>query len=376
MSLKKHILILPQWYPNQFDPQLGGFIEQQANLVKEDYAITVLYVHQVNSSQPLPEHRDSSVKGFREIIRYFKGKEGKLSGFTNFKNFRKQQNIGLALLQKQIDLCHVQVPFRVGALALELHKKGVPVVLSDHWSGHLNNAWNDLPVIDRSTFKKLHKISKITTVVSKKLQKAIENHVGIQPEIIPNIIYGKLHPKRSESEKIKFLSVGDIYDKTKNYSGIIRSFAKAIQTNPKIELTIIGDGPDAYKIKELSREILPLNSIHFLGRLSQGEVQNKFREFDYFINFSTTETFGMAIAEAIANGIPVIASRCGGPEEFINAKNGLLISPQDEAALTKAIHTITELNFDRMKMHDDILSKYGEEAVRESWLSFYTKALA
>ena len=77
--------------------------------------------------------------------------------------------------------------------------------------------------------------------------------------------------------------------------------------------------------------------VSFVGRLGQQDVQDYLLKADCLIVNSNYETFSMVTIEAILTGVPVISSRCGGPEQFVNAKNGILIPKRDKKSLVNAM---------------------------------------
>ena len=65
--------------------------------------------------------------------------------------------------------------------------------------------------------------------------------------------------------------------------------------------------------------------------------------FDVFVCSSREEGFGISIIDAMASGIPVVATRCGGPEDIIeHERNGLLVKQEDPVALAAALQRINE----------------------------------
>jgi len=121
------------------------------------------------------------------------------------------------------------------------------------------------------------------------------------------------------------------------------------------ELHIVGNGVDREKLEILSEKYGLLNRmIFFEGMVPVDEVASFFCECDFFVLNSNFETFSVVTAEALAYGKPVIATRCGGPEEFVNSNCGILIEPRDNDALVKAMNYMLD-NF----------STYNPEDIRE-----------
>ena len=73
----------------------------------------------------------------------------------------------------------------------------------------------------------------------------------------------------------------------------------------------------------------------------------------------------MVYAEAMACGLPVIATPCGGPEEFVNEKNGLLVPVDDVKALAAAIQHMYEhhLDYDHQTIADDCKARFSAEVI-------------
>ena len=67
------------------------------------------------------------------------------------------------------------------------------------------------------------------------------------------------------------------------------------------------------------------------------EVSSILAHADIFVLASRKETFGIVYVEAMAKGLPVIATKCGGPEEFVNKENGILVPVDNVEELSKAM---------------------------------------
>ena len=102
-----------------------------------------------------------------------------------------------------------------------------------------------------------------------------------------------------------------------------------------------------------------------------------YRKYDCFVLPSARETFGVAYIEAMSAGLPVIATKCGGPEEFVTKENGLLISTDNEQELTAAMEKMyhTSKEYDVNKMRAYIQEHFSMEAVADKVCSVYKKVL-
>ena len=99
---------------------------------------------------------------------------------------------------------------------------------------------------------------------------------------------------------------------------------------------IAGDGAERGPLSALCRE-LGLGGVHFLGHQNQAQLRELYNAADVFAMPSRKEPFGLVALEAMACGLPVIASNEGGLPEFVNDRVGALVPPDDPAALSAAV---------------------------------------
>ena len=142
----------------------------------------------------------------------------------------------------------------------------------------------------------------------------------------------------------RFISAASI-NYGKGFDILIRAYAEVIQTRPDIHLTIMGDGPELNAIRSLAAELKldegdSAGMVTFTGPFVRSEFAEALNHSDVFVLASRSETFGIVYAEALAAGVPVIATKCGGPEDFIDETNGILIPVEDVEALATAMHTM------------------------------------
>ncbi|PCJ49781.1 MAG: colanic acid biosynthesis glycosyltransferase WcaL [Gammaproteobacteria bacterium] len=116
------------------------------------------------------------------------------------------------------------------------------------------------------------------------------------------------------------------------------SISKLKNQNYDIELTLLGDGDDRAYLENLSREKNLDSSIRFAGFVSHEEIAKSLRDSDIFVLPSFAEGIPVALMEAMAIGIPVIATAVGGVTELVvDQETGLVVSPADPDSLANAI---------------------------------------
>jgi glycosyltransferase involved in cell wall biosynthesis len=94
---------------------------------------------------------------------------------------------------------------------------------------------------------------------------------------------------------------------------------------------------------------------------------------DFYILTSNFETFSIATAEAILHGLPVVTTKCGGPEEFVNETNGVFIEAITVAKTAEAIlELISKIDFyNGKKMSAELQERFIEEKVVAQLKSLY-----
>ncbi|HEX7626552.1 MAG TPA: glycosyltransferase, partial [Gaiellaceae bacterium] len=102
---------------------------------------------------------------------------------------------------------------------------------------------------------------------------------------------------------------------------------------PNARLAVVGDGPARAELEAAAPD-----GVTFLGELRGDALAQAYASADVFCFPSTTDTFGQVILEAAASGLPAVAAAAGGALELVgHRKTGLLVAPDDPAALAEAL---------------------------------------
>jgi glycosyltransferase involved in cell wall biosynthesis len=109
----------------------------------------------------------------------------------------------------------------------------------------------------------------------------------------------------------------------------------------KAVLNIIGTGPRLPQYQALARELGVSQQVRFLGFVEHQEMPRHYQQADLFVLPSRRESFGLVLAEAMACGLPVVATTAGAiPEVVEDGVTGVLVPPDDPEALAHAIGSL------------------------------------
>ena len=172
--------------------------------------------------------------------------------------------------------------------------------------------------------------SDAVTAVSHFLKQATYDNFEISKDI--HVIYNfvdnqRFHRQNKEHFKQMIARDGEKllvhtsnFRKVKRVGDVVEIFAQVIKELPS-KLLMVGDGPERRKAEELGRELGIFEDIVFLG--SQDSVEEIYSIADLFLLPSESESFGLAALEAMACGVPVVASHTGGiPEMVVDGETG------------------------------------------------------
>jgi glycosyltransferase involved in cell wall biosynthesis len=221
-------------------------------------------------------------------------------------------------------------------------KKKIPVVISEHWSGYMRGMFDAMPYWRKWAYKRLGKVNRILPV-SSYLQENMQR-CGIEGkyQVLPNVVEEN-DVTTEKRGQFSFLMIADLVDEIKNVSGVIRAFNQVAKQNSEAELYIIGGGPDEAELRKLAGQMEHAERIHFYGRLPNGEVKRLLPQFQCLVVNSRVESFGVVLLEAHAAGLPVITTKCGGPEEWVE-EGDISIPVDDDQALPKAMVEMMDSN--------------------------------
>jgi len=127
-------------------------------------------------------------------------------------------------------------------------------------------------------------------------------------------------------------------ERYKGFDAIIELLPRLRCARPDIVYIAAGDGSDRPRLEAKARELGVANLVVFTGRIAEDEKADHYRLADAYVMPSSGEGFGFVVLEALACGIPVVASAADGTREAVRGGElGLMVDPKDAFALERAI---------------------------------------
>jgi glycosyltransferase involved in cell wall biosynthesis len=202
-----------------------------------------------------------------------------------------------------------------------------------------------------------------------------------QIHLLPNAIdFNKFanpnRPKKIKKRDFDLISVGSLVDK-KNQAFLLDVMFLLLQTIPNVHLHILGDGINRQKLEQKAANLKLTKNVTFHGIVPN--VPELLWESDIYLHSATYEPFGLALVEAMAAGLPVVALDGMGNRDIINSnENGFLIKEQNAQVFVNTIIELTqnEKLYNRISANAvDFAKRYDIKNYVDELLLLYNRAL-
>lgn len=349
-----HILLLPSWYPDAAGDISGVFFRDQALALRN-------YGHQVGVIAPQVKLLRTWLSNPRKpTFPHFEDDDGLMTyrqqiiGFlprVPYGNYWLFKRAARKLLVEYInnhgvpDIIHAHSAISAGAAAVELADEfNIPVVLTEHSTAFARNAYFgwQLKLAQRA-------ITASHSIIS--VSPALGDLLGQQFPVskdhwrwIANVVADRFKdPEESavSDRPVRFINLAIMQEK-KGQFDLIEAFHLIVENGVNAELWLAGDGPIRIQLEERVKKLNMTSSVRFLGQVAPDSVPELLMQSDIMVLSSHYETFGVVAAEALMAGLPVVATRCGGPECIVGPGDGLLVPPKHPEELASAMSEISE----------------------------------
>jgi len=389
------ILVLSRNYPNSVTPILGLWVEGLVNHLSKLCDIRV--IAPVPYCPPLPP-------GMNEFTRFRQIERERLNGVKVFHpRFLVGPGYSLYNLEADsyywgirrhvdrlrrefpFDLIHANFGYPDGVVAAKLARRyNVPFLITEHASWI---PWmEDYPQARRKAVWAASQCA-FHIAVSSYARSTIAHYTGDTDKlrVLPNgvdVSVFKPLQNRSKPKPNQILFVG-LMRRVKGIDILLNAMRRLVDRQPDLKLVFVGGGvyrdyiEQEKEFRRMAHELGIEKNIEFAGIKSPEEVANYMRESTLLVLPSRAETFGVVLIEALACGIPVVATKCGGPEDIVNEKVGRLVPKEDANALTEAIaEVIAERDkYDAQQLREYVLQNFSWENIARRMIDLYGEAV-
>jgi glycosyltransferase involved in cell wall biosynthesis len=282
-------------------------------------------------------------------------------------------------------LIHAHFVYPDGVAAARLARRfRVPLVITEHaaWRPWLDN----FPRVRRQALRTFEQCAFLMTV-SRAHRDSIAHFTGDSPKlrVIPNVVddgvFG-LAPGGAGWVQRRILFVGQMRH-VKGVDVLLRALRVLRERDRDVQLAIAGESlyegwrRDQEAFRRLVVDLQLNDRVHFLGGKEPAEVAREMQRSALLVLPSRRESFGVVLAEALACGVPVVATRCGGPEDIVTDEVGVLVPPEDPEAIARGIEKVLDQrqSYDPIHLHRYSVERFGSAAVGGQLVLVYRQAL-
>lgn len=385
-----HILIIPSWYPeNPEDPDGSFFREQSLALHERGHNVGVIAPRLISVTQPgkfkfalrgITEANDQGMPTYRLSTINFTPRMPKFY-FKTMERMTEKLFAHYVNKHGLPDIIHLHSIIRAGTGALKVAEKyNIPLIYLEHHTGFAEGTFEkyilsiarDVAISSAANFA----VGSSTAKILDDILDLPENNFGVMPNSVSDIFLN--HPLEKKSTSHFTFSHVSFLCKRKRVDIILQAFATHFRGKQNLSLVIGGDGPDRHRLEELSKELGVAEQVQFTGMLNRMQVRDLMAKADAFLLASDFETFGVVLVEAMAIGLPLIATRSNGPEDIITPGTGYLVEQGDVIGFGNAMQNLVE-NRDNWKpehLRQSCASRFSSDVLVSKWEEIYRDALS
>lgn len=373
-----NVLILTRWYPTPEVPYLGAFVRDQAlALARAGVSVTVMHPEVVPFGSRLPARERHVVE---EGVTLFQARSRsplpRVEAAFEWATERLVRRMAPWVARAGMpDLIHAHVSYPTGMAAIRLGRTwNVPVFVTEHHSPF--SALVAHPWARRSALNVLEAATEVFAV-SQALASAMQAEGVERPvRILPNIVDPDCFEVTPlpDSETLELLSVGSLVP-MKDHAMLFEALGILARQQPEQlpRLTLIGEGPLRGTLEALAQRLGIATNVRFLGARSRAEVAEALAQSSALVVSSRAETFCVAAAEALSAGRPVVSTRCGGPEDFLNERTGEWVPVGDPQAMAEGLRRLKARlqAFEPESLARDARARFAPAVIASSLIEAY-----
>ena len=358
------VLVVTTWFPSVEAPQTGTFVADDVQLLSASHEVVVLHLAppgQVGNA------RTDRVDGVT-IVR------------VPMSPSRPDQllHVGPVIRRHLADADVLHTMALSSLLPFSPIRVRIPWVHTEHWSGLI--APETVPATMRATLPLTERglaRPDVVVAVSDLLAARIAAIRRGPVVVIPNHVESPAEPAppRSRTAAVRLIAVGGLVP----HKGPLLAVAALVELRRRgvdASLTWLGDGPLRAEVSAAAERAGVAEHLRLAGAVAKAEVTSALQQSDVFLLPTESETFGVAIAEALVAGVPVVVGARGAQSAFVDEPDGALVAERTPTAYADAVQRIVELNSDRTpeQIGADARERFSPSTRADAYLAAYAQA--
>lgn len=346
------MLVLPTWYPNARRPDYSVFVRVQTQALNDAGAQVGMIFPEMREPRDLGSVRSILTNRFQMSAEYDAGYPVlRMHGWRLPKFHEQAARMFLSASQRlyrayvarygkpDIILSHTVINAGWAASKIAA-REGLPHVIIEH-STHFARGLYPPAALERAgtAFAAADNVVAVSQPFADLLSRQFNTPIDAAPNAIDTGFFCPPTPARAPlkpSRPLRLAFVGTL-DAKKGVDVLLEAL-RDLHWPGGVELRLIGEGPSKVTYEAQAADLIAEGRVKFLGPARQNEVRDLMHWADLFVLPSRFETFGVVVIEALATGLPVIATTCGGPESVVTKpEHGQLVPVGDATALEQAI---------------------------------------
>jgi len=376
---RRKIVFVPAWYPNEFQPGLGTFSPIVADVIARRFRSAVLFVH-FHDDAKRGTWMDVTTRGeVLEVRRYVHRRFR--AGFLfpllyGFHFWRAYERLEHEMGRPDLLYLGSLLPGGIGALMARA-RRGIPYATIEYFSGFSDSMRSR---VKRLLVGRVLKRAALNSAVGGPMRETILGFFKrVQIEVNTNVIEVKepccpdsIRAAGKIEDGAKMIFVGNLVE-VKGWDILLEALALYSERyGSGLSLTMIGGGEEAALTRKV--EALGLGDVvKHIGRQPHEEVLKQISAHHFLALPSRVDTCPNVILEAHREGRPVLATRCGGPEDLVNEADGILVDKNSSADLAEGMHEMITRYGDFNP--DTIIEQVRRDHRLEVLLDFLSRAL-
>ena len=378
------VLFITRGFPTEENPMKGNYEAVQAKAVAaKGHEVGVICFYFVSFLYPFRRSRIThrTVDGVEvyECTRLrFSNKFLKLLWLDD----KQRSHIFRKLFKRYLaehgmpDVVHAHLILTAAPAAFVKTDFQLPYVITEHWT-EMNKKSIQPRLINQAS---AYHLADRVLCVSDALAGSLKNKLSVDSIVINNMVSDVFFQSRKVERndgKFRFVACGALREnRNKGFDILVDAFMKA-QLPERVSLDIVGDGPDRHFLQQRIYYSGLSGRVRLLGVKTPEEVSLLLCQSDCFVLSSRIEAFAIVVIEAMAKGLPVVATRCGGPETFLRTEHGLLVDKENADQLADGMKYMTEhyKDYNSDNIREYCYSHFSQDVISDKIIEVYKQVI-